>query len=177
MASSGLALPLSPSTVTMLSRAFAAGVQEQPPARSKSSANSILFSADFPFPCLLNPEEEEEDGTAELQTDDTAGGRDQEDDDVFDGWDGLDGDISSLRVASNTQRYAAAGPGQSRLVGADVCWPAWHRGLGAIALKAVARSWSVGGCDILHETRFMRHHDNTHDCFALLSGVLRIYQD
>lgn len=101
----------------MLSRALAAGkcTTLEPPERSKSSANSVLFSSDYPFPCLLNPEQDE--GEEDTAGDDTAGGRDQEED-VFDDWDGLD-DISSLRIASNTQRYAAAGPGQHRLVGVN----------------------------------------------------------
>jgi hypothetical protein len=108
----------------MLSRAFAAGVQQEP-VRSKSSNVSTVFCSDYPFPCLLNPEDGAE-HLADTQCDDTIGQDQNVDDDVFDWWDGLDGDINSLRVASNTQRYAAPGPGQSRLV-SDM--PAWHHPL------------------------------------------------
>jgi hypothetical protein len=106
----------------MLSRALAAGTTcLEPPDRSKSSINSVLFQSDYAFPCLLNPELDE-DEEEQQGVDDTAGGRDQ--DDPFDGWDGLEDDIISLRIASNTQRYAAAGPEKHRLVSAGVtCQP------------------------------------------------------
>lgn len=109
--------------ISMLSRALAAGTTcLEPPDRSKSSTNSVLFQSDYAFPCLLNPELDEEEEQQYLDAADTAGGRDQ--DDPFDGWDGLEEDISSLRMASNTQRYAAAGPEKHRLVSAGVtCQP------------------------------------------------------
>jgi hypothetical protein len=102
----------------MLSRAFATGSRvQEPPARSKSSG-SALFTADYPFPCLLHPEQDE---NATDQQDDTAV-RDQTDadaDDVFEGLDDFDDDeISSLRIASNTTRFSAAAPENTRLVGA-----------------------------------------------------------
>lgn len=104
----------------MLSRAFATGSRvQEPPARSKSSG-SALFTSDYPFPCLLHPELDENDTD---QQDDTAV-RDQTDadaDDVFEGLDDFDDDISSLRIASNTTRFSAAAPENTRLVGATGC--------------------------------------------------------
>jgi hypothetical protein len=114
----------------MLSRAFATGSSvQEPPARSKSSG-SALYTSDYPFPCLLNPEQDENDTK---QQDDTAV-RDQGDadaDDVFEGLDDFDDDIDSLRIASNTTRFSAAAPENTRLVGAigrcfHACLPAWH---------------------------------------------------
>lgn len=92
----------------MLSQALASGRTQIPAARSKSS-NGAFFPTNYPFPCLLNPEvDEEEDDTAAAQQ------RDQDEEDVFEGLDGFeDEELSSLRIASNTTRYSA-GPEQQR---------------------------------------------------------------
>lgn len=94
----------------MLSQALASH-PALPELRSKSS-NGNLYSADFPFPCLLSPEDDEQD--ADDTADDSAG-KDQEEDDAFD-WFGMDGDVEKLRVASNTTIYATSCPAAMHLV-------------------------------------------------------------
>lgn len=104
----------------MLSQAFARGIQE-PPARSKSS--NSFFPTNYPFPCLLNPENDEEQVPAD---DDDTAVKDQtaDEDDVFEGLDDFDTEeIGSLRIASNTTRYTAAQPNQHRLVRGLSCQP------------------------------------------------------
>lgn len=100
----------------MLSQAFARGVEEHP-ARSKSS--NSFFPTNYPFPCLLNPEEDEEQAPVGDDDDDTAV-KDQtaaNEDDVLQGLDDFDTEeLGSLRIASNTTRYTAAGANQHRLV-------------------------------------------------------------
>lgn len=81
--------------------ASAAGVDTAPLVHRKSSKS--LFTADFPFPCLLNPEPDENEP---CKTNDVTPASDQDEDDVFE-W--LDEDVGTLRVASNTTRYAGAG--------------------------------------------------------------------
>lgn len=90
----------------MLSRALAAGAPAQPcPAELRSSKSSFVTS-NYPFPCLLNPEDDE----AARQSDSDTQQRDQESEDVFEDWDSLENDLGSFRVASNTTKFAATDP-------------------------------------------------------------------
>ena len=97
---------------TMLSKALSSGLQQPPVQLQAKSSGSNLFTSDYPFPCLLNPEE-----NAEKDDDDTTQ-RDQEEDDMFEVFDDDfdDADLRKLRLASNTTIYASSAPQTSHLV-------------------------------------------------------------
>lgn len=148
----------------MLSKALSSGVPTsalnsglQP--RSKSSGSSLLYTSDYPFPCLLCPEEPEE--PEEDQQDDIAV-KDQDtaaDEDEFE-FD--DADLSKLRVVSSVAPFATSVPAESHLVGA-VLVKFWVQSASLARTLLCCDHCSAASCNQLH-------HDITN--LLLCSGGL-----